>query len=321
GGVITWACVPAFKLFKYLTIEPELHRKRGRAWAFTLSVISAIVLLIGIIPFNVSVHAEGIVNPREERYVFAESSGFVRELKARDGQVVRKGDVLLIMEDDFLNAQIEETRARLAAAELRVRALLATNPAQAAIEQQEMKVYRAQLEDALRRKDRLTIRAPIDGEFISPQFHELPGRFLPGGQQPIGVIRQLDEVVIKAALTQQEVALVAKANGQGDARVRLIGDFDQVLHATGYKLIQASQERIDPQLTHVGGGQIAPDPQDPSGQKPLQEQFDLRVELSNPRGNYVVGQRAFVKITLDQKPLIWQWWRRLLQLIQSSSGG
>ena len=36
---------------------------------------------------------------------------------------------------------------------------------------------------------------------------------------------------------------------------------------------------------------------------------------------YIPGQRAFVKITLDEKPLIWQWWRRLLQLIQSSSGG
>ena len=50
GGVITWIVVPVVKLFKYLTLEPELHRKRGRAWAFSGAVAAAIVLLIGIIP-------------------------------------------------------------------------------------------------------------------------------------------------------------------------------------------------------------------------------------------------------------------------------
>ena len=35
GGVVTWCVVPVVKLLRYLMIEPELHRKRGRAWAFT----------------------------------------------------------------------------------------------------------------------------------------------------------------------------------------------------------------------------------------------------------------------------------------------
>ena len=42
GGVITWLFVPVFKMFKYLAIEPELHRKRGRAWAFTVAVAAAV---------------------------------------------------------------------------------------------------------------------------------------------------------------------------------------------------------------------------------------------------------------------------------------
>lgn len=322
GGLITWACVPMFKLFKYLTIEPELHRKRGRAWAFTGGVVAAIVLLIGVIPFNVTVHAEGMVNPREERFVFAESQGFVKELKVQDGQKVKAGDVLLVATDDYLNAQIAEIRASVEAAKIRLRQAQAVDPAEAGIAQAELAIGERQLADALKRLDKLTIRAPIDGEFISPQFAELNGRFLAAGQQPIGVVRQLDDVVVKASVTQSEAELV-KANAQGDAKLRLAGAFNEVLYAKSYKIVGGSSDRVDPQMTHAGGGQIAPDPRDPGGERPMagQEPYQLRVELANPRGNYMTGQRAYVKLTLDEKPLLWQGWRRLMQLIQSSSQG
>ena len=35
GGLVTWLAVPVFKVFKYLTLDPELHRKRTRATIFT----------------------------------------------------------------------------------------------------------------------------------------------------------------------------------------------------------------------------------------------------------------------------------------------
>src|SRR3954454_6684074 len=55
GGIVTWLVVPVFKLTKYLTIEPELHRKRGLAIAFTLVCILAIGVLIGLIKVPVHV--------------------------------------------------------------------------------------------------------------------------------------------------------------------------------------------------------------------------------------------------------------------------
>ena len=53
GGVITWAITPIVKLFRYLTIEPELHRKRGRAWSFSLATVAVAVIVIGFIPFPI----------------------------------------------------------------------------------------------------------------------------------------------------------------------------------------------------------------------------------------------------------------------------
>src|SRR5437762_1710269 len=47
GGVITWLVVPVAKTFKYLALDPELHRKRGRATAFVLAVTALVVVCFG----------------------------------------------------------------------------------------------------------------------------------------------------------------------------------------------------------------------------------------------------------------------------------
>src|SRR6202042_3106955 len=46
GGVATWAIVPVSKLIKYLLLEPELHRKRGRATAFCAVVAAAAIISV-----------------------------------------------------------------------------------------------------------------------------------------------------------------------------------------------------------------------------------------------------------------------------------
>jgi TRAP-type mannitol/chloroaromatic compound transport system permease large subunit len=49
GGLVTWVVVPVFKMTKYLALDPELHRKRGRATAFTFAVAGAVIVAIGVI--------------------------------------------------------------------------------------------------------------------------------------------------------------------------------------------------------------------------------------------------------------------------------
>jgi hypothetical protein len=58
--------VPVYKTAKYLALDPELHRKRGRATAFCAAVAAAIVMVVGVIPFRVYVQA-GILEPNERR--------------------------------------------------------------------------------------------------------------------------------------------------------------------------------------------------------------------------------------------------------------
>ena len=42
--------------------------------------------------------------------------------------------------------------------------------------------------------------------------------------------------------------------------------------------------------------------------------------MDNPETRYHPGQRAYVRFKLDKRPLLWQWGRRLMQLIQTKAG-
>jgi hypothetical protein len=94
-----------------------------------------------------------------------------------------------------------------------------------------------------------------------------------------------------------------------------------VLQSRDVQLLPAAQPEIHPSLGYLGGGKVQTDPRDPT--KPAQKQFEVRIKLDNARSSdsqpiYYPGQKAYVRFWLDEKkPLIWQWGRRLMQLIET----
>ena len=72
-----------------------------------------------------------------------------------------------------------------------------------------------------------------------------------------------------------------------------------------------------PALTNAGGEETPVDTRDPT--KIQVDELEVGVPLANPGGKYVPGQRAYVRFMLDKQPLLRQWTRRFLQLIQTKN--
>ena len=104
---------------------------------------------------------------------------------------------------------------------------------------------------------------------------------------------------------------------QDHTEVRMVGEIPRIVKALSATLTPAQVKAISPALTPVGGGQSQVDPtkRDEQGEL-LQPEFRARVVMDD-LGNYITGQRAYVRFKLQKKPLIWQWARRALQLIES----
>ncbi len=321
GGLVTWLVVPFVKLFKYLTIEPELHRKRGRAWAFSGAVAAAAVLLIGIIRFPMSIYAAGVVEPAQKEVLHALSPGWVKQIVATDGEKLQKGDVILVCQDPELDSRIAQLNARIEQIKIRMRQSGVQDVAQKIIDEIELGAVNGQLSEANRKKDELTVKAPIDGYLIAPELHNVQDRYLERGTE-IATVAATDSLLVKATITQNDAQLAFEQGRDPRAEVRLISRpyREAQLYSSDVRVIDAAQKELPhAAVGQGGGGEVAIDPHDAKGTKPLVQQFELQAMLANPDGIYCPGQGASVRLKLSSRPLLWQWGRRFLQLIQSHS--
>jgi putative peptide zinc metalloprotease protein len=331
GGVITWLGMPIFKSLKYLLIEAELHRKRGRAWAWSGGMLAVAVILIGFVPFPLWVRADGIVEPVRRQVVHTETSGFVDEIAVKDGQAVKAGDVLVRLRDDQLLAEAHQIRASLEAAEIRLRAARAADPAQAAIEEPVVLALRGQLAERMHRITLLEVRADIQGNVVAPQVEQMLGRWVPRGQQ-VMLVQSQDQLRVVSLVTQGDAELISAKALTNRTEVRVAGAVSRTVAVREVEVVEAATNKMPhPALGYAGGGSLQQNPQDPQGMTSATTQFEVRVYLPENASvdigfgrsgqvdavPVVSGQRAFVNVDLPPRSIAWQVWRKFLQLIQS----
>jgi putative peptide zinc metalloprotease protein len=322
GGIVTWAGVPVYKTAKYLALDPELHRKRGRATAFSLAVAAALFLVVGVIPFRVYVRADGILEPNDRRVLTAKYDGFVSKIYAHDGQWLHAGDVILVARNDQLDAEIKQYEAQLKESEAqRNFAISQKDMVQAEKALSDQESIRKVLALDLAYQDSLTVRAPIDGQLVAPEIDQLQGAFLANGKTEIGMVATMDDLRVKADVDANDAELLMQADPGVENQVRFVGDVQTVFHASTVHVFPGAVQEVNPALGPQGGGDIEMDPKDPHGTHPKVPQFLVEMKIENPQDRYLAGQRAYARFTMAKKPLIWQWQRRFWQLIQVHDSG
>ena len=329
GGVVTWALVPIFKMTKYLLLEPELHRKRTRAISFSVAVAAAVIILVGLVRFPVNIDETGVVQPVNKFVVRGMTSGFITRLGQhpvlhrpfRDGDDVKKGWVLWYAEDKNLDAQLASYAAQVEATTIQLRGAQENDPVAQRVLSEKLAVYSRLLADAQARKRELTVIAPIDGQLIAPELHQMPGRHLKEGQEA-AVVADMHEFEVVTLVEQRDSAQVIDYVDSGaknfKTEIRPAGRIYKILNGTGVVDRGATMYAAHPALTEVTGETIAVEKTDQQGKKLAMPQFELHVKLSPNDNEYILtpGQKAYVRFKLGNQPLIQQWARRFWQLIQ-----
>ncbi|HWE03198.1 MAG TPA: site-2 protease family protein [Tepidisphaeraceae bacterium] len=335
GGLVTWLAVPVFKVFKYLTLDPELHRKRTRATIFTVAVTAAVVVLIGFVPFPMNVDEVGVAEAQAHESVRPEWGGFVTDIVAKDhqylhgpirdarGKIITPGDVILVAHDPDLDKDIDSTSFRVKYYQDKMRADRPNDANLAAIDQDQLDAEQSKLDELVGRRDKLTLRAPISGELVSPQLKDMGGKYLKQGDD-IGSVIQADNFVIRVLLEQKESGVIVRKDSKNpsglaenvDAWIRLASDVGTPLKGGAPQLNPyATDKSPGAAVTNQSGEEAAVNPQHP--EKLMTDEFEIDVPMQNPGMKYVPGQKAWVRFKLGKQPLSWQWWRKILQLIQT----
>jgi hypothetical protein len=253
---------------------------------------------------------------------------------------VKKDQVLVVCGDPELDGKIERLNALIRGAKLEEQQALGEgDPGKRQVAQIHLETFGKQLKDLTRQKEEQTIRAPFDGQVIAPDLKFLAGSWLERGKE-VCTVATTDKLVCRAVLTQRDIALASKHWDRADgtlkldrpARIRLVGDVKTPLDGGTTRLIPAAQAVLPgASLTTGGGGEIENDRtfsaadrsdekmQTEMGKRPQISQFELRVDVANPQDLYTSGQRAYVRLLVDERPLVWQWYDRFLQLIETKS--
>jgi putative peptide zinc metalloprotease protein len=327
GGLVTWALVPIFKTTKYLLLEPELHRKRPRAIAFTLGLTAAVVILVGLVKFPVNIDQVGVIEPTKKEVIRGRTAGFVTTLGThpdgrplKDGDLVKKGQVLWTAVDHKLDTQIEAYKAQVAQLDIELREATADDPLKRDVLVEQFRIANEQLAQALQQKAELTAVAPFDGQLIAPTLNEMTNRYLARGAEA-AMVADTSKLEVVTLVEQKDSQQVLNAHN-AKTEIRPSGTLATILYGTGIEdRGPAHDYAAHPALTQLGGEEIGIDPHDPSGKKLQTPQFELRVKLAADDARFVPGQKAYVRFKLDKQPLIEQWGRRFWQLIQKRESG
>jgi len=326
GGVVTWALVPIYKMTKYLALEPELHRKRTRAIGFSAAVAAAVIVLVGLVRFPVNIDETGVIEPTSKFVIRGQTSGFVTRIgrhpdgrPLKDGDFVKKGQILWVAEDKGLDAQVEQYKAKVEATLVQLRGAQENDPLAQKVMADTLAIWRKLLGEAEARRRELTVVAPIDGQLIAPTINEMTGRHLREGQEG-AVVADMSQLEVVTLVEQRDSAQVLNyVNRDGfKTEVRPAGRIYKVLNGTGIQDRGATMYAPHPGVTEATGETIALDRTDPQGRKLAGPQFELRVKLSPNDMDSIqtAGQKAYVRFKLGNQPLLEQWARRFWQLIQ-----
>ncbi len=317
GGIATWAIVPVVKLLKYLLIDPELHRKRVRAIAWTAGFILLLFFLLTAIKVPTHFETQGITEPVEKKLVYAAASGTVVRIEKRDGEQVNAGDVILHCEDRQLESELLQRKAELAGLTAQWEGSYGDPNSRLRLEQQ-MSAVRKEIARLEKLKSDLIVRAPISGSLVAPDIRHWIGKYVKEGDE-IGMIAAPGDLRIVACFDQSDAAMPYLHRTE-TAEARLASDVSRVVRASvDHRNPTPQMELPHPALGFAGGGPFEIDPGDEHGRKLTKPQIQFWLTLANPNNELLPGQRVYLRFEMGRQALIVNWSRRIWQTIQTYS--
>jgi putative peptide zinc metalloprotease protein len=139
-----------------------------------------IFLLILLIPFSTTVSIPGIMKTSNITSVYSLIPGRIISLNINQGALVKKDEVLVVMESPFLDKEIENATKELQVLNFRLNRRV-SDPEELAgtnvlIEQRQE--LQSRIDGLLDRQSQLAIRAPIDGKLVDITRNLHPGRWI-----------------------------------------------------------------------------------------------------------------------------------------------
>ncbi len=316
--IFSWGVVPAVRFVNYLFSSPKLARTRTRAIAVSIAVVSAIIFVLGTIPFHNSFRAPGILEAEKYLEVVSDTSGQLHEILTENGSWVEPGTPLI----QLVNPELDIELALVSAQRKELMALLDQSSVFDADRAREVLVKRLATLDRKFRKTEmqrqaLLVKAEQSGIWVAPVAQELKGVWLARGTE-LGKIISAERFRFSAVVSQEEAANLFSGNISGEMAVRLVGQANIELPVTGYKVIPFQHEQLPSAVLGWGaGGDIPVSGKDDQGLQTLEPFFQIYADLEPSRQAILNhGHSGQIRFVQQAEPLLNRLLRKARQFFQ-----
>ncbi|KQP44263.1 hypothetical protein [Pseudorhodoferax sp. Leaf274] len=304
--------VPLRGMLQMLGLSTREDAERRRAWLRASLVGAALAAFATLVPLPQSSVAEGVVWLPENAQLRAGTDGFIAALDAGNGQQVRAGARIALLDDPVLPARRATLAGDVAEADVRLFQAIDRAPQDAPDLRQRLAYHEAEL---ARLDQRLAVRAvtaQADGQLVLQAQDQLVGQFRHRGET-IGHVLTAAPTTVRLALPQQQAELV-RGRSRGIA-VRLLDNPGQAYTGRIALRVPGTLNQLpSAALGEAFGGRIATDPGDPDGLRTRQPVVVMDIDLDT-RASPRFGTRALVRFDHGTAPLAQQALRGLQQLL------
>ena len=285
----------------------ELDRVRVAVGTLTVGAM----LCVFVVPLPYGTVAPAVVWLPEQAEVRPEVDGFVADLPHRDGDWIRAGDVIAVLDNPDLHATRDQLAIQLEALHIDRYQWLLRDPVKAGNLAVEIGRAEGELARADERIRQLHVHARVSGQLAMPHQADLPGSFVQTGAT-LGHVLTAADVRIRAAVAEEDAGLVRHYTRS--AEVRLAEYPGRSLTATLIGDTPAGTRELPAAaLGDRGGGPYVTDPAVTDGTRSLQPVFLFDLGVQGPQLERV-GGRAWVRFSHGPQPLAIQGYRLATRL-------
>ncbi len=255
-GVIFWLGTPIWRFVSNWQ-DPSAGRKPNFKWIATVTVpaIACLALVMFSFPWPVRVSAPAIVEYESPALIRADASGFVKAVYVTEGQTVRRGDLLVELENQELKSRLSELKLERAKSVIRSRTFYqdreiatyqAENASRLAIDER--------INEVERKLSSLILTAISDGIVVASELETLPGQYVSPGAILLEVVNE-DRKQIAVSVGQDDFEVFSANTSESAMFLPRHGR----RHYSGIlNLIEpTATSTADVRLTSYGGGRLA----------------------------------------------------------------
>lgn len=320
-SLLWWIYLPTVKFINYLRKGNSAEIPDSQVYGPRFGGIALGALIIAFLPFHATLTAPAISEFGDTEYIRVECAGFIKKIYVREGATVRKGDLLVKIENPEEQIRLRKLQAKLKQAESSAQMKLSQfDVVGSQIEMAKVQALQSQVKELKAFVDTLIMRSPINGKVSGRNFDLLEGTYQKTGTELMAIGNPTSHEV-RIAVTENDQPFFSLHQGK-PVKVKVFGR-GNVMRGTLKRVdARATREVLHPALTALGGGPLSVQPIDTT-----QNDSNASYQLISPHFEAIVkidpseavnlrsGERAYVKFTSTEGYFFWELVRNKISAI------